>query len=106
MSPRTPSRRDGVPLDARATSVLRAWADLDRFELPEVPTSQENGWAAVGEIRRWEPPPPWPPRPSLAPERLDRQVLVTRVMFGCLPVAELEVMLDELFPDDLRFRAT
>ena len=74
MDPCTPSRRDGVRLDAGATSVLRAWADLDRFELPEVPTSQEKGWAAVGEIPRWEAPRPWPPRPSLAPERLDRHL--------------------------------
>ncbi|SDO46449.1 DEAD/DEAH box helicase [Geodermatophilus sp. DSM 45219] len=106
MSPRTPSRRGGVRLDAGAKAVLRAWADLDRFELPEVPTSEEKGWAAVGEIPRWQTPRPWPPRPEKAPERQDRQVLVTRVLFGCLPVAELEGLLDELFPDDLRFRAT
>src|SRR3954469_22809335 len=105
MSPRTP-QRDGVRLDARATSVLRAWADLDRFEVPEVPTSQEAGWAAVGEIRRWEIPRPWPPRPEETPDRQDRRVLVTRVLFGCLPVAVLEELLDRLFPDDLRFRAT
>ncbi len=33
-------------------------------------------------------------------------MLVTRVMFGCVPVSELEDLLDRLFPDDQRFVQT
>ncbi len=86
-------------------AALRAWADLDRFEVPDVPASTDGGWAAVGEIERNRPPTDWPPRPEKTPET-GRSALVTRVMFGCLPVAELEEMLDAAFPDDQRFVQT
>ena len=93
-------------LDTRGRAALRAWADLDRFEVPEVPLDTEKGWAAVGEIHRGKKPKDWPPRPQESPEKPGWSVLVTRVMYGCLPVADLEDLLDRLFPDDLRFVQT
>lgn len=92
--------------DPRGRAALLAWADLDRFEVPEVPLSTEEGWAAVGEIVRGQKPEPWPPHPEKSPEKVDKSVLVTRVMFGCVPVADLEDLLDRLFPDDQRFVQT
>lgn len=65
----------------------------------------ERGWAAVGEINRGQPPPSWPPRPENTP-KTDRSSLMTRVMFGCLPVIELEQALDMAFADDQRFVQT
>ena len=92
-------------LPPEVVAALRSWADLDRFEVPEVPLSAEKGWAAVGVIERDVQPEPWPPRPEKSPER-QKKVLDTRVMFGCLEVADLEDLLDRLFSDDLRFVQT
>lgn len=98
--------QDSAVPDPRGRAALLAWADLDRFEVPEVPLSTENGWAAVGEIVRGQKPEPWPHHPEKSPEKADKSVLVTRVMFGCVPVADLENLLDQLFPDDHRFVQT
>ena len=70
-----------------------------------MPASTDGGWAAVGESERNRPPADWPPRPDKSPET-GRSTLMTRVMFGCLPVAELEEMLDAAFPHDQRFVQT
>jgi len=37
-----------LPTVSDAVAALRAWADLDRFEVPLVPLDREEGWAAVG----------------------------------------------------------
>lgn len=84
-------------------AALRAWADIDRFELPDVPVRAASGYEAVGDLPRDEVPPVWPPVPDRAPARPDRRVLDTRVMFGCLPIADLETLLDRLFSDDRQF---
>lgn len=98
-------RRSVPRLPTPAVAALKAWADLDRFEVPEVPLSGEDGWAAVGVLARDAPPPLWPPRPDKAPAQ-QQKILDTRVMFGCCEVATLEDVLDRLFSDDLRFVQT
>lgn len=86
-------------------AALKAWADLDRFELPDVPLSHDDGWAAVGMLERDAQPDPWPPRPMKSPER-QQKILDTRIMFGCVEIAELEDLLDAMFSDDERFVQT
>lgn len=86
-------------------AALYAWADLDRFQVAEVPLSQDDGWVAVGVLERDVEPVPWPPQPEKSPQRQSK-VLDTRVMFGCRPMVELEEVLDRVFADDLRFVQT
>jgi len=129
MNRMSPAPAEAVRLDDASVAALRAWADIDRFQLPEVPLDNEDGWSAVGElvtpeVRTGFPPRqppglpvgsdesnpqdgpvPWPPRPEKSPERR-RKILDTRVMFGCFEVARLERLLDELFADDERFVQT
>jgi hypothetical protein len=94
---------DRVRLPAEAAAACRAWADIDRFEVPEVVQSSDDGWAAVGELPPGTAPELWPPVPT---KTRKRKVLVTRVMYGCVPVPELEDLLDACFTDDLRFVQT
>ena len=101
----SPADEDVARLDGDSVAALRAWADIDRFQLPEVPLDNDDGWSAVGELSAIGGPTSWPPRPEKSPEK-QRKVLDTRVMFGCLEVARLERLLDELFADDERFVQT
>jgi len=96
---------DVAKLDDDSIAALRAWADIDRFQLPEVPLDNDDGWSAVGELSTGAGPIAWPPRPDKTPEK-QRKVLHTRVMFGCLEVTRLERLMDELFSDDERFVQT
>ena len=102
---RSVPRSNAVRLPGDAVAALKAWADLDRFELPNVPLRHDDGWAAVGELERDAQPDPWPPRPLKSPER-QQKILDTRVMFGCVEIGELEDLLDTLFSDDERFVQT
>lgn len=92
-------------LSPEQIGTLRAWADLDRFELIEVPDSREEGWAEIGEIDVEKEFGSWPPRPRREPEKSGR-TLITRVFFGCLAVSELAELLDRVFSEDYRFVQT
>ena len=100
----SPADEDVARLDDESVAALRAWADIDRFQLPDVPLDNDDGWSAVGELSATATG-EWPPRPAKSPEK-QRKVLDTRVMFGCLEVARLERLLDDLFADDERFVQT
>jgi hypothetical protein len=101
----SPADEDLAQLDGDSVAALRAWADIDRFQLPEVPLDNDDCWSAIGELSATGGPVDWPPRPEKSPEK-QRKVLDTRVMFGCLEVARLERLLDDLFADDERFVQT
>jgi hypothetical protein len=101
----SPADEELARLDGDSVAALRAWADIDRFQLPEVPLDNDDGWSAVGELSAAGGLVGWPPRPEKSPEK-QRKVLDTRVMFGCLEVARLERLLDDLFADDERFVQT
>src|SRR6476620_1951451 len=99
------AQRKVTRLDDQSVAALRAWADIDRFQLPEVPGDNDEGWSAVGELNADVEPLTWPPRPEKSPEK-QQKVLDTRVMFGCMEVTSLESLLDRMFSDDERFVQT
>lgn len=87
-------------------AALLAWADLDRFELIEVSTDDEKGWAAVGVITEGHLQKQWPPRPKETPLKASGQVVVTRVFVNCRTTRSLEELLEKVFADDTGFAQT
>ncbi|WP_106213276.1 DEAD/DEAH box helicase [Kineococcus rhizosphaerae] len=88
-------------LPAAATRLLTAWADLDRFEAPDVPM-RGGDYHHVDAFPAHEPA-VWPPATVKAPGS-GSQVRCTQVLVGCIPVPEVEDALDRVF-GDLRLQA-
>ncbi len=85
-------------VDDAARRALLAWADLDRFEMPEVP--KDSRYRASGRLRTEILDGVWPPRPT-QPARAG-EVLVCSVLVGCVPRRQVEDDLLAAFADDLR----
>ncbi|PPK93740.1 AAA domain-containing protein [Kineococcus xinjiangensis] len=97
-----------VEVDDEGRRALRAWADIDRFEMPEVERDDDRGYRATGLLdpAMLDPgaPSTWPPRPRKDPPRGGEHVLGCSIMIGCVPRTQVEDDLDEAFADDLRLR--
>ncbi|WP_432543005.1 DEAD/DEAH box helicase [Kineococcus sp. SYSU DK002] len=97
-----------VRVDDAARRALRAWADVDRFEVPEVEEDDARGRRAVGTLHPDVLAPasaaPWPPRPVEDAPRREPHVLACLVLVGCVPRTRVEEDLLEAFADDLRLR--
>lgn len=81
-----------------ARRALLAWADLDRFEMPEVP--KDSRYRASGRLRAEILDGVWPPRPT-QPARAG-EVLVCSVLVGCVARRQVEDDLLAAYADDLR----
>lgn len=97
-----------VPLDDVAQRALRAWADIDRFEMPQIDTRDGGGWRAVDELKTWVLEPGaaqhWPPVPVKSPKKAKQ--LGCLVMVGCVKCADVEDALVDAFHDDLRLQGS
>lgn len=95
-----------VRIRAEERAALLAWADLDRFEVIDVSTDDQEGWAAVGVVTDELLNERWPPGPPKTPEKVDDRVVVTRVYVNCRSVHRLEQTLEKVFAQDTGFAQT